>query len=74
MPASGGGPGLFLTDPQTLLASLDHAHTAIPRASVSLCVNVGEDRAPITGPLGGPEELACGKDSAVTGSHREGAI
>ena len=44
------------------------------RASVSLCVNVGEDSAPITGPLGGPEELACGKDSAVTSSHREGAI
>lgn len=45
-----------------------------PQASVSLCVNVGEDSAPITGPFGGLEELACGKGSAVTGSHRGGAI
>ena len=45
-----------------------------PQASVSPCVNVGEDSAPITGPFGGPEELACGKGSAVTGSHRGGAI
>lgn len=45
-----------------------------PRASVSLCVNMGEDSAPITGPLEGQGELACGKGSAVIGSHREGAI
>lgn len=44
------------------------------RASVSLCVNVGAESVPITGPLGGPEELACGKGSAITGSHRGGAI